>query len=165
MNCVLCLLNNVHAFFFIFVLDPSNIQWETGFENFTHGEEAIWGIIFKYFVLKKFTFPPVPRERRHPSVILHHALVWKVAAVSEYGLIKFSLSFVFHNKLTVIFRSWQEQAAIEGGSNKQSEMNVSVAWLNVLMVVWPILRFNLFLRGAPIWPIRHQAAFIFLFSG
>lgn len=40
-----------------------------------------------------------------------------------------------------------EQAATDGGSNKQSEMNVSAAWLNVLMVAWPIFRFNLFLGG------------------
>lgn len=40
-----------------------------------------------------------------------------------------------------------EHAATEGGSNKQSEMNVSAAWLNVLMLAWPISRFNLFLRG------------------
>lgn len=35
-----------------------------------------------------------------------------------------------------------EQAATEGGSNKQSEMDVSAAWFNVLMAAWPIFRFN-----------------------
>lgn len=44
------------------------------------------------------------RERKQSSVLLHQALVWKVSA-PECSLIKFSLPFVFHNKLSAIFRS------------------------------------------------------------
>lgn len=109
LNCshrVLCLFNYVYVF--IFHTGSCKHTVTNLWEFFTHDEKVIWRIIFKCFFFEEGHIPPGSereKERGQSSVILHQALVWKVSAASDCSLIKFSLPFVFHNKLGVIFRS------------------------------------------------------------